>query len=111
MTQLLGQAEATQLLEQALFWAADIRTPSPAEERWPPRRALTARPGEGTILYSGSLGHQSVQVSTQTAEATHLLGQAQFRAFIFSQEAGLNTRSLCTFLARGELAQTEYSDH
>jgi hypothetical protein len=47
----------------------------------------------------------------QTAEATHLLGQALFWAFIFSQEAGLNARYLCTFLARGELACNEYSDH
>jgi hypothetical protein len=35
-------AEATQLLGLALFWAADIRAPSLPEERWPPRRALTA---------------------------------------------------------------------
>jgi hypothetical protein len=45
-----------------------------------------------------------VQVSVQTAEATHLLGQALFLDFIFSQEAGLNDRYLCTFPARGELA-------
>jgi hypothetical protein len=51
------------------------------------------------------------QVNVQTAEATHLLGQALFLAFIFSQEAGLNTRYLCTFPARGELACREYSDH
>jgi hypothetical protein len=40
----------------------------------------------------------------QIAEATHLLRQALFQAFIFSQEAGLNDRYLCTFPARGELA-------
>jgi hypothetical protein len=34
-----------------------------------------------------------------------------FQAFIFNQEAGLNTRYLCTFPARGELAYREYSDH
>jgi hypothetical protein len=44
-------------------------------------------------------------------EATYLLGQALFWAFIFSQEAGLNARPLCTFPARGELARREYSDH
>jgi hypothetical protein len=50
-------------------------------------------------------------VSVQTAEITQLLGQALYRAFIFSQEAGLKTRYLCTFPARGELACREYSDH
>ena len=66
---------------------------------------------ERAILCPMSFGDQSVQVSVQTAEATHLLGQALFQAFIFSQEAGLNTRYLCTFPARGELACREYSDH
>ena len=100
-------AEATQLLGQALFWASD----SPPEERWLPGRALTTRAGEGTILCLGSLRDQSVQMSAQTAEATHLLGQALFRAFIFSQEAGPNVRYLYTFPSRGELACREYSDH
>jgi hypothetical protein len=50
-------------------------------------------------------------MNMQTAEATHLLGQDLFRAFIFSQEAGVNARYLCTFPARGELACREYSDH
>jgi hypothetical protein len=40
----------------------------------------------------------------QTAEATHLLEQALFRDFIFSQKAGLKARYLCNFPARGELA-------
>jgi hypothetical protein len=57
-----------------------------------------------------SLGDESVQVIVQTAEATHLLGQALFQAFIFSQEAGLNAQNLYTFPARGELACREYSD-
>jgi hypothetical protein len=57
-----------------------------------------------------SLRDQYVQVSVQTAEATHLLGQAVFQAFIFSQEAGLTARYLGTFPARGELACREYSD-
>jgi hypothetical protein len=52
-----------------------------------------------------------VPVSVQTAEATHLLEQALFQAFIFGQEAGLKARYLCTFPARGELACREYSDH
>jgi hypothetical protein len=77
---------------------------SPPEERWLPGRALTDGAGGGAISCPGSLGDQSVQVSTQTAEATHLFGQALFRSFIFSQEAGLNTRHLCTFPARGDLA-------
>jgi hypothetical protein len=47
----------------------------------------------------------------QTVKATHLLGQTLFWAFIFSQEAGLKTRSLYTFSAIGELACREYSDH
>jgi hypothetical protein len=58
-----------------------------------------------------SLRDQSVQVSVKTAEATHLLRQALFQAFIFSQEAGLIARYLCTFPAREELACREYSDH
>jgi hypothetical protein len=40
-----------------------------------------------------------------------LLGKVLFLAFIFSQEAGPNTRYLCTFPARGELACREYSNH
>ena len=101
----------TQLLGQTLFLAPDIWEPSPPEERCQPGRALTTRAGERAILCPVSLRDQSVQVSMQTAEATHLLGQALFRAFIFSQEAGLNARYLCTFPARGELACREYSDH
>jgi hypothetical protein len=58
-----------------------------------------------------SLRDHTVQVTVRTAEATHLLEQALFRAFIFSQEAGLNTRYLCTFPARGELDCREFSDH
>jgi hypothetical protein len=58
-----------------------------------------------------SFRDQSVQVSMQTAEATNFLGQALFWAFTISQETGLNTRYLCTFPARGELACREYSDH
>ena len=81
------------------------------EERWQTARALTSRVDERATLCPGSLGDQSVQVSLQTAAATHLLGQALFRAFIFSQEAGLNARTLCTFPARRELACREYSDH
>jgi hypothetical protein len=44
------------------------------------------------------------QVSTQTAEATQLLGQAPFQSSIFSQEADLSSRNLHTFPARGEVA-------
>jgi hypothetical protein len=73
-------------------------------ERWPPRRALTAKAGERTTLYPGSLRDQSALESMQTAEAIHLLGQVLFQAFIVSQEADLSARTLHTFPARGELA-------
>ena len=100
----LGQAEATQLLGQSLFQAPDIRAPSLPEERCLPKRALPTRADERVILCPASLGDKSVQVSVQTAEATHLLGWTLFRAFIFRQEAGLNAICLCTFPARGDLA-------
>ena len=93
------------------FPAPDIWAPSPPEEKWPPVRALTARAGEEAILCPWSLRDQSVQVNTQAAEETHLLGKALFWAFIFSQEAGLKARPLCTFPTRGEIACREYSDH
>ena len=38
-------------------------------------------------------------------------GQARFQSYISSQKAGPNTRYLCIFPARGELACREYSDH
>ena len=110
-TELLGQAEVTQLLGQTPFQAPDIQAPTSPEERCLPRRALTTGAVERAILYPVSLGDQSVQVSLQTKEETHLLGQALFWAFIFSQETDLNARYLCTFPARGELACREYSDH
>ena len=81
------------------------------EERFLPRRALTTRAGERAILCPVSLKDQSEQVSMKTAEATHLLGQSLFQAFIFSQEAGLNARYLYTFHAKEELTCREYSDH
>jgi hypothetical protein len=46
-----------------------------------------------------------VQVSAQTAKATHLLGQALFQAFIFSQEAGLNTNLHAPFLQEESLPE------
>jgi hypothetical protein len=48
-------AESTQLLGQALFWAADIRASTPLEERWPPGQTLISRAGEGAILSPRSL--------------------------------------------------------
>jgi hypothetical protein len=66
---------------------------------------------ERAILCPLSLGDLFVQVSMQTAGATHLLGQALFWTFIFYQEAGLNTSYLCTFPVRGKFACREYSDH
>jgi hypothetical protein len=50
-----------------------------------------------------SLGDPFVQVSMQIVEATHLLGQALFQTFIFSQEAGPNARYLCTSLQEESL--------
>jgi hypothetical protein len=110
-TQILGQAEATQILGQTPFPAPDIWETSLTEEMWLPGKALNTRTGEGAILYLRSLGDQSVQVRTQTTEETYILGQSLFQAFIFSQEAGLNDRPLCTFPARGDLACREYTDH
>jgi hypothetical protein len=52
-----------------------------------------------------------VQVRVRTTEGTQVLGQAQFWAFIFGQEAGPNARYLCTFPVRGAIACREYSDH
>jgi hypothetical protein len=43
-------------------------------------RKGVGRAGEGAILCTGALRDQSVQVSTQTAEATQLMGQTPFRA-------------------------------
>ena len=57
-------------------------------------RALTTRAGEKAILCPMSLRDQSMQVSLQTVEATHLLGQALLWACIFSQKVGLNARYL-----------------
>jgi hypothetical protein len=51
------------------------------------------------------------QVRVWTTEATQILGQALFQAFIFCQEAGPNTRYLSTFTARGKLACRECSNH
>ena len=113
-------AEVTQLLDrqkQHSFWychpfqTTEIRAPSLPEIRCPPDRALTARAGEGAILCPWSLGEQSAQFSWQTAWAIDLLKQALFQAFILSQKADLNTRPLCNFPVRRELASREYSDH
>jgi hypothetical protein len=96
---------------QTPIQSSDIWAPSLAEERCLPERALTDRTGERDILCPMSLRDQWVQVSMLSAEATHLLGQALFQVFIFSQEAGMNARYLCTFPERGEIACREYSDH
>jgi hypothetical protein len=45
-TQLLGQAEVTELLGQTLFWAPEVRSLYPPEERCPPGRALPEHLGE-----------------------------------------------------------------
>ena len=74
--------EATQLLGQTPFGAPNFQAPSPPEEKYSPGRALTAGAGKGAILGPGSFREQSMQVSMQTAEVTHLLGQALFWAYI-----------------------------
>jgi hypothetical protein len=53
---------------------------------------------------------QSMQESSQASEATELLGQGLFQTFIFSQEAELRPKPLCTFPARGESASREGTD-
>jgi hypothetical protein len=67
--------------------------------------------GESAILYQGFLRDQFSQESSWASEAIELLGQGDFLAFIFSQEVDLNSRALCTFSARWELACRECSDH
>jgi hypothetical protein len=49
-------------------WAADIWAPSLPEERWPPRRVLNPRAGQGAIVSPGSLWIQSAEISFQTSE-------------------------------------------
>ena len=53
-TQILEQAEATQLLGQTLFRAPDIQAPSPPEERCPPRRALQVQVREPSLVLDPS---------------------------------------------------------
>jgi hypothetical protein len=64
----------------------------------------------GDILVPRSCLDYSAQVRVWTTEATQILGQALFQAFIFCQEAGPKARHLSTFPARGELACRE-SNH
>jgi hypothetical protein len=82
-TQLLAKAEATQLLGQTSFQAPDIPTPSPPEERYPPRRALSEQvmepswvpdPSETSLNRSA---HGLQRVSKQTAEGIQLLVQGK----------------------------------
>jgi hypothetical protein len=111
-------------------------SPHPPEERWLLRRALTAKAGERTILEpsppqrrgdcSGGLWPPEqvrepsyVPCPSETSlcrwacrqQRQHIFWDRRFRAFIFSQEASLNARYLCTFPRRGEFACREYSDH
>ena len=109
-------AEATKLLGQDLFWATDIQAPSPPEERWPPRRDLKARAGEGAIL---SLGHSETnlhrsasrlqRVSERTAEVTQLLGQAEATQLLGQTPVSLS-RHPGTFPTRGEVTTCDGSD-
>jgi hypothetical protein len=74
--------------------------PSLPEERCLLGRTLISGAGEGANL-----------CPWRPVCTPNLLGQAMFWVLIFSQEAGLNARHLCTFPARRELACREYSDH
>ena len=64
------------------------------EESCPPWRALNFRNGERAILRPTFLREQSEQMSTQTAEETHLLGQAMFWAFIITKKADICAPSM-----------------
>jgi hypothetical protein len=72
------------------------------EEMCPPWRALNFRAGERAILGSTFLREKSVQMSMQTAEETHLLGQAKFWAFIITKEA-----DVCAPCIQGESLSAE----
>jgi hypothetical protein len=76
-----------------------------------PAREGLARASGGDIFVLRSCRDYSAQVRVWTTEATQILGQALFQAFIFCQEAGPNTRHLSTFPERGELACRECSNH
>ena len=128
-TQLLGQAEATQLLEQTLFQAPDIWAPSLPEDRCPPHlggpcwstwgshlgsRILQRLVCTGKSVYYRSYtasGTGRSNTASGTGRSNTASGTGLVSAFIFSQEAGQNTRYLCTLPARGELACREYSDY
>jgi hypothetical protein len=97
--------EVTQLLGQTPFQSPDIRVYSLPEERCLPGRALTTRAGERTILCPVSIRDQSVQVSVQTAEATHLLGQALFR-LLHLQPGGRSESQIYVCLVRSRPART-----
>ena len=100
-TQLLGQAEVTQLLENTPFWALDIRATSPPEERCLLGRALTAEAGEGAILCPWFLRDHSAQVSSQTVEGE----QADCRSNTASgTDPFSGSRQPGTFPTRGEVS-------
>jgi hypothetical protein len=99
-TQLLRQAEATQLLGQTLFQGPDIWAPSLLEESYLPRKALTARAGEGAILGPRSLRDQSAQASSQTAKGE----SADCRSYTASGTDPISgSRHPGTFPARGDM--------
>jgi hypothetical protein len=77
---------------------------------WPAWEGFATTSG-GDVLVPGSHLDYSGQVRVWTTEATQILGQALFQAFIFCQEADPNNRYLFTFPARGELACRECSNH
>jgi hypothetical protein len=114
-------SEATELLGQNPFrasssarrqsWDPGPWVPSLPEESQPPGRALTlglrgechlvSQVSQRPICTGEHVGHRSNRTSWT----------GSLQAFIFSQETELNTRPLCIFPKRGELACRESSDH
>jgi hypothetical protein len=74
------------------------------------RRPYWFRNSAKSSLHSWECALEKLTASV-TAKATQPLGKVLFWAFIFGQEGGLNTRYLCTFPVRGELAWRECSCH
>ena len=102
-TQLLGQAEATQLLGETLFWAPDIWAPSPPEER------CLSHPGG--LCWSTWGSHPGSQIPRRLVFAGK---SADYRSYTDSRTGRSSTASGTdtiwgsrypgTFLARGEVS-------
>jgi hypothetical protein len=104
-TQLLGQSEATQLLEQTPFQAPDIQAHFSPEERCLHRRVLSEQVRE-TSWVQGSLRDQSAQVSSWTVKGK----RAGCRSNTASGTDPISgSRHLGTFPNRGEMYTGEGS--